>query len=252
MRTEPILRYFKYFHLPPHLQEISRPFAELAERLAAGVEIPPWQELQPSFLRLRDFVRSLPAVDSAEKDYADSKLSEVWLCLFECAPASVPLRLLLEAKDCAVRAMIPLETAESSNEKQTTALHPPDDRRLHRRLRGPQGLQHQAVGSPPARKAEGEKVNLTHEPATLERVRRVYENMGPYPDGPDFARDFVINISSEEDSVSPERLRSRIERLPSAILSRKKEAAGTRVVLDPMVLLAASWEEVLRLEREEG
>ena len=27
----PILRYFTYNHLPPHLQEISQPFCELAE-----------------------------------------------------------------------------------------------------------------------------------------------------------------------------------------------------------------------------
>ncbi|TQN27480.1 hypothetical protein FHX37_4200 [Haloactinospora alba] len=30
----PILRYFAYEHLPEHLQEVSRPFAELARHLA--------------------------------------------------------------------------------------------------------------------------------------------------------------------------------------------------------------------------
>jgi len=28
-----IMKYFKYEHLPAHLQEVSRPFCELAERL---------------------------------------------------------------------------------------------------------------------------------------------------------------------------------------------------------------------------
>lgn len=29
---EKLMRYFKFDHLPQHLQEISRPFAELAEK----------------------------------------------------------------------------------------------------------------------------------------------------------------------------------------------------------------------------
>lgn len=28
---EPILRFFAFAHLPPHLQEVSKPFAELAD-----------------------------------------------------------------------------------------------------------------------------------------------------------------------------------------------------------------------------
>lgn len=31
---EAILRYFKWSHLPPHLQAISKPFAELAQQIA--------------------------------------------------------------------------------------------------------------------------------------------------------------------------------------------------------------------------
>lgn len=30
---EPIMRYFEYKHLPQHLQEISKPFGELAETI---------------------------------------------------------------------------------------------------------------------------------------------------------------------------------------------------------------------------
>ena len=33
----PIMRYFKFEHLPPSLQEISRPFSELAASAAARV-----------------------------------------------------------------------------------------------------------------------------------------------------------------------------------------------------------------------
>lgn len=62
MSTEYLLQFFKYDHLPEHLQHISRPFGELAE----------------------DIVRDLPS--NPERTTA--------------------LRKLLEAKDCAVRALI--------------------------------------------------------------------------------------------------------------------------------------------------
>lgn len=60
--TEPIMQFFTYAHLPPHLQEVSKPFAEMAETL----------------------VSSLPR--NPER--------------------TVALRKLMEAKDCAVRALI--------------------------------------------------------------------------------------------------------------------------------------------------
>lgn len=33
LNTDPILRYFHYAHLPPQLQERSRPFCEMAHRI---------------------------------------------------------------------------------------------------------------------------------------------------------------------------------------------------------------------------
>lgn len=33
MDQEPIMKYFAYEHLPPHLQERSKPFGELARRI---------------------------------------------------------------------------------------------------------------------------------------------------------------------------------------------------------------------------
>lgn len=31
--TDPIMQFFAYAHLPPHLQDVSRPFGEMAERI---------------------------------------------------------------------------------------------------------------------------------------------------------------------------------------------------------------------------
>ena len=57
-----LLQFFDYEHLPPHLQEVSKPFGELARRI----------------------VDTLP--DNSER--------------------TVALRKLIEAKDCAVRALV--------------------------------------------------------------------------------------------------------------------------------------------------
>lgn len=38
--TAAILRHFEFGHLPPHLQEVSRPFHDLAHALAERVEGP--------------------------------------------------------------------------------------------------------------------------------------------------------------------------------------------------------------------
>lgn len=64
-RFEPLLRFFKYAHLPPQLAEVSKPFASLAHQL----------------------VRTLPK--GAERTAA--------------------VRRLLESKDCAVRALLPVD-----------------------------------------------------------------------------------------------------------------------------------------------
>ena len=34
---DPIMQFFAYAHLPPHLQEISRPFGELAEWISGNL-----------------------------------------------------------------------------------------------------------------------------------------------------------------------------------------------------------------------
>jgi hypothetical protein len=62
-----LLAFFRYEHLPPHLQEVSKPFGDLARRLVSS---------DPDGLGL------------------------------EGAEVTVALRKLLEAKDCAVRAKV--------------------------------------------------------------------------------------------------------------------------------------------------
>jgi hypothetical protein len=62
MNPEPIMQFFTYAHLPPHLQAVSKPFAEMAQTI----------------------VSTLPR--NPER--------------------TVALRKLMEAKDCAVRALI--------------------------------------------------------------------------------------------------------------------------------------------------
>lgn len=62
MEHEPLMQFFQYGHLPEKMQEISKPFGELAQRL----------------------------VDTVPRN----------------PERTVALRKLLEAKDCAVRALI--------------------------------------------------------------------------------------------------------------------------------------------------
>ncbi len=46
----PIMQFFKYEHLPPHLQAVSKPFAELAELL--NVNLPASAELSAGLRKL--------------------------------------------------------------------------------------------------------------------------------------------------------------------------------------------------------
>jgi hypothetical protein len=61
----PILQYFQYGHLPPHLQEVSRPIGELATQMA--LQLPAGPELSAGLRKLLEakdcFVRA--ALDGA-------------------------------------------------------------------------------------------------------------------------------------------------------------------------------------------
>lgn len=71
MDNEPILQFFKYEHLPVHLQNISKPFSELAHRIVEDSQA---------------FSDSMQLPRNPER--------------------TVALRKLLEAKDAAVRAKL--------------------------------------------------------------------------------------------------------------------------------------------------
>jgi hypothetical protein len=74
--TEPILQFFAYSHLPPHLASISKPFCDLAHAMVLG-----------------------------------DNMAEAGTCTFggplqRNPERTVALRKLLEAKDAAVRAAL--------------------------------------------------------------------------------------------------------------------------------------------------
>ena len=62
--TKHILQYFTYKHLPPHLQEVSQPFCELAQRVAEGGDGP------EATVALR---KLLEAKDAAVRDRVSAK-----------------------------------------------------------------------------------------------------------------------------------------------------------------------------------
>jgi hypothetical protein len=74
--SEPILQFFTYMHLPPHLRAVSKPFCDLAHAIVAG--------------------------DHVAEIGTDGCASAVP----RCAERTVALRKLLEAKDAAVRALL--------------------------------------------------------------------------------------------------------------------------------------------------
>jgi len=74
--NEPLLQFFAYEHLPPHLQEISKPFCDLAHAIVKGDNVP------------------------------ESGTVTIGAALPRNPERTVALRKLLEAKDCAVRAVL--------------------------------------------------------------------------------------------------------------------------------------------------
>ncbi|RPI80708.1 MAG: hypothetical protein EHM42_11755 [Planctomycetaceae bacterium] len=56
-RTEPLMQFFAYAHLPPHLQEISQPFGSLANQIV--------QTLSPNPERSTALRKLLEAKDAA-------------------------------------------------------------------------------------------------------------------------------------------------------------------------------------------
>lgn len=82
MKTDYLLQFFAYSHLPPHLQAVSKPFCDLAFAIVGDERGMP--EGAPT---------QFPLPSNPER--------------------TVALRKLLEAKDCAVRALLFKESAAS-------------------------------------------------------------------------------------------------------------------------------------------
>lgn len=91
--VEHIMQFFVFAHLPPHLQDVSLPFAR-----AASSQDP------DRFADLVSFVEALP--DNPERAAAILKLEEARATAPLTGHSIGELRKLLEAKDCAVRALV--------------------------------------------------------------------------------------------------------------------------------------------------
>jgi len=98
--SPPLLRYFDCAHLPQHLQAIVAPFRVIAHKMVEQVDV------ATDVQGLRDEIRDNHDEDEAAE--ARRKLHRAEAC---GVSLEVRLRLLLEAKDCAVRAMIPVPSA---------------------------------------------------------------------------------------------------------------------------------------------
>ena len=96
----PIVKYFAYKHLPEHLQEQSKPFADIANRIndegdSSIVEINKCIDELKGNLKLKGYL-------CEELRIAVLKLKSA----INSADLSQKLRYLLESKDCAVRAFV--------------------------------------------------------------------------------------------------------------------------------------------------
>jgi len=86
-----LLQFFTYSHLPAHLQKISKPFSDFVNEIT-----------KRSFL---DFISEIDDLlpSNFEKDACLLKLEIARNCKFK---SDLQYRLILEAKDCAVRAFL--------------------------------------------------------------------------------------------------------------------------------------------------
>lgn len=94
------LQFFAFKHLPPHLQVMSRPFAEAAVKLANA---PAFQG--DVFKALSDHVDGATPVNPQSKK-ALQKIDEARLLYVHGMDVDDVLNRLIEAKDCAVRALV--------------------------------------------------------------------------------------------------------------------------------------------------
>lgn len=110
MNGKELMQFFTWAHLPPHLQEVSRVFAGVAGEVDA---CPDWVcelHIGDALGGLLAYVEALP--DNSERAECARKLraAKSFVRGYGTAAGGMSkggcLRLLLEAKDCAVRAVI--------------------------------------------------------------------------------------------------------------------------------------------------
>lgn len=101
----PLMQFFVYAHLPAHLAEASKPFCELAEKLEAMNTI----ERLNSGYQLIDGLKLAMQRElrkNSESDWTVQKLHEARDMAIESYGLDELLHAVLEAKDCAVRAVL--------------------------------------------------------------------------------------------------------------------------------------------------
>jgi hypothetical protein len=115
-----LLQFFTYAHLPEHLQAVSKPFCELAEKLARmtpdarrGTD---WSGGYLDVRELRERVRGKRTMSdvpvprlvppNSQAEWCEQKLNEAEDSVIERRGLDDVLQSVLEAKDCAVRAVL--------------------------------------------------------------------------------------------------------------------------------------------------
>jgi len=111
MSDHELLQFFVCNHLPDKLARVSEPFCTLAYDLVA-LTADEFPDRGPPLLRAARDRWALSAVTNPEEAWASTKLNDAWKRArsqdFTTHEARLNriLRLVLEAKDCAVRAML--------------------------------------------------------------------------------------------------------------------------------------------------
>ncbi len=109
-----LMQFFTYAHLPTHLQEVSQPFCEAAALIDAIPDYAPNASLSvlvedPALSAVRAAIFAcvnLTLPNNPEAVWCKGKL---WHVFETIGSKSQALRILLESKDCAVRAKLYVE-----------------------------------------------------------------------------------------------------------------------------------------------
>jgi hypothetical protein len=115
--THELLQFFKFEHLPPKLQDASKPFCRLAENIFS-TKSEAFSEVVPRLISkvLMDVTDKCPRTTEirwcVSKLETASVLAETETQLPGTTTLDLVLRFVLEAKDCAVRAVLYVPPAQ--------------------------------------------------------------------------------------------------------------------------------------------